>query len=178
MHIRRFVLTTEENTAMQRVSHRLIKCQSRSGSHQEARRSTGHIMVPTRYSDQQGSKSRQSPGHVQPPENIGTLSALRQRLRVQSAAPVVQNLNYKLQRGLHDVLPAHIPKSSKYFKKLSPLCEGYTKTSCATLFYKQWHHRPMPKRFTKHLSSILSTTSMDFNFCRLPTASAYQQQGG
>ena len=40
---------------IQQVSHRPIKCQS----HKEVRRSTGHIMVTTRYSDQEGSKSRQ-----------------------------------------------------------------------------------------------------------------------
>ena len=49
------VLSTEETTVTQQVSHRAIKCQSRK----EVRRSTGHIMVTTRYSDQQGSKSPQ-----------------------------------------------------------------------------------------------------------------------
>ena len=37
-------------------------------------------MVTTRYSDQQGSKSRQNPCQVQPPENIGNLSASRRCL--------------------------------------------------------------------------------------------------
>ena len=41
-HIQRIVLATEETTVTQQVSHRPIKC----------RRSTGHIMVTTRYSDQ------------------------------------------------------------------------------------------------------------------------------
>ena len=36
--------------------------------------STGHILVKTRDSNQQGSKSRQNPFQVQPPENIGKLS--------------------------------------------------------------------------------------------------------
>ena len=57
-HIQRIVLATEETTVTQQVSHRPIKCQSRLWS-QRGRRSTGHIMVTTRYSDQQGSKSRQ-----------------------------------------------------------------------------------------------------------------------
>ena len=47
-HIQRIVLATEETTVTQQVSHRPIKCQSRLWS----QRST------TRYSDQQGSKSR------------------------------------------------------------------------------------------------------------------------
>ena len=58
-HIQRIVLATEETTVTQQVSHRPIKRQSRLWSHKEVRRSTGHIMVTTRYSDQQGSKSRQ-----------------------------------------------------------------------------------------------------------------------
>ena len=57
-HIQRVVLATEETTVTQQVSHRPIKCQSRLWS-QRGRRSMGHIMVTTRYSDQEGSKSRQ-----------------------------------------------------------------------------------------------------------------------
>ena len=55
------VLATEETTVTQEVSHRPIKCQSRlaCGHKEVVRRSTGHIMVTTRFSDQQGSKSRQ-----------------------------------------------------------------------------------------------------------------------
>ena len=37
----------------------------------EVRRSTGHIMVTTSYSNQQGSKSRRHPCQVLPTENIG-----------------------------------------------------------------------------------------------------------
>ena len=54
-HIQRIVLATEETTVTEQVSHRPIKYQSRLWS----QRSTGHIMVTTRYSDQQASKSRQ-----------------------------------------------------------------------------------------------------------------------
>ena len=57
-HIQRIVLATEETTVTQQVSHRPIKCQP-ACVHKEVRRSTGHIMVTTRYSDQQGSESRQ-----------------------------------------------------------------------------------------------------------------------
>ena len=45
--------------------------------HKEVRRSTGHIMVTTRYSNQHGSKSRQNPCQVQPPKDIGNISAPR-----------------------------------------------------------------------------------------------------
>ena len=61
----------------QQASHRPTKRQSRPFGHKEIRRPTGHIMVTTRYSDQQGSKSRQNPCQVQPNENIGNLSARR-----------------------------------------------------------------------------------------------------
>ena len=56
-NIQRFVLVTEETTVAQRVSHRSIKYSPARG-HKKVRRSKGHIMVTTRYSDQQGSKSR------------------------------------------------------------------------------------------------------------------------
>ena len=52
----RIVLATEETTATLQVSHRPIKYNPACG-HKEVPRSTGHIVVTTRYSDQQGSKS-------------------------------------------------------------------------------------------------------------------------
>ena len=55
-HIQRIVLATEETAVTQQVSHRPIKCQSRLWSQRETK---GHIVWTTRYSDQQGSKSRQ-----------------------------------------------------------------------------------------------------------------------
>ena len=58
-NIQCIVLATEETTVTQQVSYRPIKCQYPACGHKEVRRSTGHIMVTTRYSDQQGSKSRQ-----------------------------------------------------------------------------------------------------------------------
>ena len=57
--------------------------------HKEVRRSTGHIMVTTRYSNQQGSKSRQNPCQVQPPENIGNLSVSRRCLWVKTTVSTV-----------------------------------------------------------------------------------------
>ena len=51
-YIQRVVLATEETAVIQQVSRRAC-------GHKEVPRSTGHSMVTTRYSDQQGSKSRQ-----------------------------------------------------------------------------------------------------------------------
>ena len=58
-HIQRTVLATGETTVTQQVNYRLINASSACG-HKEVPRSTGHIVVTTRYSDQQGSKSRQN----------------------------------------------------------------------------------------------------------------------
>ena len=54
-----FVLATGETTVTQQVSHRPISNVNPACGHKEVPRSTGHIMVTTRYSDQQGSKSLQ-----------------------------------------------------------------------------------------------------------------------
>ena len=53
------------------------------------RRPTGRIMVTTRYSIQQGSKSRQNPYQVQPTQNTGNLSASRRCLWVQATVSTV-----------------------------------------------------------------------------------------
>ena len=58
-YIQRIVLATEETTVTQQVSHRPITSSPACG-HKEVPRSTGHIVVRTRYSDQQGSKLRQN----------------------------------------------------------------------------------------------------------------------
>ena len=56
---------TEETMVTQQVSHRPIKCPCLLARGQkEVRRSTGHIMVTTRHSNQQRSKSRQNPCQV------------------------------------------------------------------------------------------------------------------
>ena len=89
------------------------------------RRSTAHIIVTARYSDQQGSKSRRNPCQVQPTENIGNLSASRRCLLVRTTVSIVwsaagtskSELNYKLQRRLYDVLSSQqvIKSDSKKF---------------------------------------------------------------
>ena len=58
-HIQRIVLTTEENTVTHNKSAIDLSNANLACGHKEVLRSTGHIMVASRYSDQQGSKSRQ-----------------------------------------------------------------------------------------------------------------------
>ena len=60
-HIQRIVLATEETTVTQQVSHIIDLSNTNPACGQkEVRMLTGHtIMVTTRYSDQQRSKSRQ-----------------------------------------------------------------------------------------------------------------------
>ena len=58
-HIQRIALATEETTVTQKVIHKPLSNANPACGHKEVRRSTGHIMVTNRYSDQQGSKSRQ-----------------------------------------------------------------------------------------------------------------------
>ena len=111
-HIQRILLATEE-TATQRVRHIDLSNTNPARGHKEVRRSTGHIMVTTSYSNHQGSKSRHNPCQVGPPETIENLSASRRCLGVRikeklsGVLPVFQNLNYKVQRRLSDVLPLH-----------------------------------------------------------------------
>ena len=61
-HIQRIVLATEETTVTQQVHNKSFIDLSNANpacGHEEVQRSTGHIIVTTRYLDQQGSKSRQ-----------------------------------------------------------------------------------------------------------------------
>ena len=129
-----------------------------------------YIMVTTRYSNQQGSKSLQNPCQIQPTENIGNISASRICLWVRATVstavsgvlPAFQNLSYRLM----------CCQSNKVIKSDEDkiyLSESYTKTSYAAL-YKQWH-RQMTKRFIKPLYSISKATSIDSDCFRLPTAS-------
>ena len=67
----------------------------------------GHIVVTTRYSNQQGSKSRQNPCQILPTKNIGDLSARVKTMSLgtnystvstvwSGVLPVFHHLNYKL----------------------------------------------------------------------------------
>ena len=114
-HIQRIVFATEETTVAQQVSHRPIKCQSRSWS-------------PRRVMTVNGSHSGESPllestgiqfvtksmlgttnGEHRKLIGVKTMSlfgyGVQFVLLCLGVLPVFQNLNYKLQRRLSDVLP-------------------------------------------------------------------------
>ena len=109
-HIQRIVLAAEETPVTQRVSRRPIKCQSGAWS-QRGTKINGSHHVTTRYSNQQGSKSRQNPCQVQPTKDVGKLSASRRcvfgcevQFLLSGVLPGFQNLDCKLQSRLPDVL--------------------------------------------------------------------------
>ena len=57
--------------------------------YKEVRRSTSHVIVTTRYSSQQRSKSQQTSCRIRPSENIGNLSATRRCLWLQTTVSTV-----------------------------------------------------------------------------------------
>ena len=72
-HIQRIVLATpEETTATQQKSAMDQSNAYLARGHKGVRRSTGHIMVPARYSNQQGYKSRHC---TKDQKNVGTIAA-------------------------------------------------------------------------------------------------------
>ena len=120
-HIQRIVLATEETTVTQQVSKDLSNANPACG-HKEVRRSTGHIIVTTRYSDQQGSKSRQK---VCGATSIGTdqyqngssnlLTPYREQLdRLEMLSPT-DGQRSQQQTGKITLQPVLINKS-KFFK--------------------------------------------------------------
>ena len=72
-HIQRLALEPDKPTMTLQVSD--LGNANPARGHKEVRRSTGHIMVTTRYSNQQGSKSRQIHCQVRLTDNIGNLPA-------------------------------------------------------------------------------------------------------
>ena len=75
------------------------------------------IMVTTRYSDRQGSKSRHNPCQVQPTENMGNFG-YRLQFLLSGVLAVFQNLSYKLHQRLRGVLPiqqSHQKRYNKFF---------------------------------------------------------------
>ena len=116
----------------------------------------GHKKVrrSTRYSNQQGSKSRPTSYWVQLLENNRNVSASRQCLLVRITA-LFQNLRYKLQGKLCHVVPMHQNPEKSNSKTFSGVSEGYTITSYARL-YKQWH-RPISKRFRTRILLVRRT---------------------
>ena len=79
---------------------------------------------------------------MRPPENIRNLSASILFLWIRTtstdftvwSAASIQNLNYRLHRGLSNVLPIIHRSHQKRLKQVFWLLEGYTKTSYATLY--------------------------------------------
>ena len=102
------VLATEDTTLTQQVSHRLLKCRSRSWS-QRGTKVNGSHHGDNRYSDQQGSKSRQNPCQVQPTENIGNLSRSFLALTILSEG-------YTKTRYATLYKQWHQPKSKRFIK--------------------------------------------------------------
>ena len=86
-HIRRLALEPDEPTMTLQVSD-LANANPARG-HKEARRSTGHIMVTPRYSNQQGLKSRQIHCQVRLTKNIGNLPASRRCLWIRTTFSTV-----------------------------------------------------------------------------------------
>ena len=90
--------------------------------YKKIRRSTGRIMVTTRYSIQQGSKLRKKTYEVQPSQNTGNLSASRRCLWVQVTVSTVWRAasisESELQAAEKTVwCAAHVTKSSKVTQK-------------------------------------------------------------
>ena len=141
-HIQRIILATEETT-MTQVSHRSIKCQSRSWS-QEVQKSTGRIMVTTRYSDQQGSKSRRNIFQVQPTEKLIGVKTMSLCLWVQTTVSTVW--------------------SAASFSEFELLLQVTEKTVRC---------HPLISVKTVSQTSLLHIESnpIDSDFCHLPTAS-------
>ena len=101
-HIQRIVLATEEAMVTQHVSHRPIKCQSRSWS-QRYTKVNGSHMVTTRYSNQQGYKLRQVPAEYNHSRSLEStfrrqdgVFGYELQFLLSGVLPVFQNLNYKL----------------------------------------------------------------------------------
>ena len=140
---------TEETTVTQRVSHGPSEANPARG-HREIRRSTGHIMVTTRYSNQQGSEIATNPCQVQPPENIGNLSA---STRCLFFLPVFQNLNYNPYR--EDCLMCR--PGAKVIKNDSKSLPSYRRIT----------RRQVMRHFTRNGTGQCQNALC----CRLPTAS-------
>ena len=132
-------------------------------------------MVATHDSKRHGSESRQNSCQIPPPENIENVSASRRCLWVQttvstvwSAASSSEPELQAVEKRLSDALPIH-QSHQKWLKTFFYLSEGFTKASYRTL-NKRWH-RPISKLITKPSYSTSRATSIDSDYCRLPTAS-------
>ena len=173
----------------QRIGHRNLSNANPARGHKDVRRwSTGHIVVTTRYSNQQGFKiaTKPLPDQVQPPENIENVLALSRRCLLcirtgVSTVVTVWSVNIasiseselsELQVKLHMVEDCLMCCAStkqsdqkKWFHTFFWLSERHkNKISYATL-YKQWYQT---NRFIKPHYFISNVTSIDSD-CLSPT---------
>ena len=111
-HIQHIVLATEETTVTQQVSHRPIKCQSRSCSQRVTMVNGSHngqspLLKPTGIQLTTKSMLGTANGEHRKLTGVKTMSLFG--YEVQFVLPRVlqlfQNLNHELQRRLSDVLP-------------------------------------------------------------------------
>ena len=132
-------------------------------------------MVTTRYSDQQGSKSRQNPCQVQPTENIGNLSASRRCLWVRTTVTTVWSgvlpvlFSGVLPVLFSGVLPVLfsgvLPVLFQYFR-ISIIITSYTEgclvccpiqqshqTRCNKFSSSSYHRRVTRRQVMRHFTS-------------------------
>ena len=111
-HVQRFVLATEEATVTQQVSHRPIKCQPCSWSQRGTTVNGLHhgdspLLKPTGV--QIATKPMPGTTNREHRKLIGvktvSLFEYEAQFLLSGVLPVFQNLKYKLQRRLSDVLP-------------------------------------------------------------------------
>ena len=109
-HIQHIVLATEETTVTQ-VSHRPIKCQSRSWSQRVTTANGSHngetLLKPTEIQFATKSMLGKINGEHRKLIGVKTMSLFGYEVQfvLFGVLPVFQNLNYKLQSRLSDVLP-------------------------------------------------------------------------
>ena len=114
-----------------------------------------YIMVTTHYSNKQGSESRQNPSRSTHPTASEThrrrddVSGCELQFLLFRVLPVFQNLNYKLQRSLSNVL--------------DPMCCPFTNK-----LTKSDRYLARSKRFIKPPYSTSRATPIDVNCCRVP----------
>ena len=150
--------------------------------HKDVSRSTGHTVVTTRYSNQQGPKH--DPCQVQPTESIGTLSASRRCLKARAIASTVLSVTsisesevQATEERLSDVLSCPFSKviKSDHMMLFFYLSGGNTKASSATLYRESY--RQMPTRIIKAPYFISRANQIDLGCCRgLPTASVLSKK--
>ena len=152
--------------------------------HEEVPRSTGRIMVTTRYSNQQG--FTHNPCQAQPTESIGNLSASRRRLKARATASSALSVTsisesevQAIEKKLSDVISCPFPKviKSDHMMFFFYLSKGNTKASYATLYRESY--RQMFTRFIKAPYFISRANQIDLDCCRgLPTASVLSNKAG